>query len=194
MILAVDAVYNKNTLQFLFLASFNFVLLIYSIMQILEVTQNITFFTSNGATLPSIPVHALINTVPCIIAIAEVAYIALGYQIWKEFGWQVYKFLGADRTIKKIYGQYQIFQCLLKFDIFFWVGFSVQWMVLIPIEHFEFYATIAALPLAVMLLIEGYLAARHENRWMMGSFMAGCVAGCAYFTYKVGFTHQLLIL
>ncbi|KAG8884699.1 hypothetical protein FRB97_003483 [Tulasnella sp. 331] len=185
MILAVDAVYNKNTLQFLFLAVFNFVLLAYGAMQIVEVQGNINDLVAAGATLPSIPVHALIYFVPCVIAVAEVAYIGLGYQIWKEFGWKVYKFLGADRNIKKLYSQYQVFQCLLKFDIFFWVGFSVQWMVLIPIEQFELWATVAALPLAILLLIEGYLAARHENKWMMGSFMLGCVVGCVYFAWKI---------
>ncbi|KAG9034916.1 hypothetical protein FRB95_012332 [Tulasnella sp. JGI-2019a] len=184
MILAMDAVYNKNTLQFLFLALFNFTLLIYGALQVVEVQTNINQLVGAGSNLPSIPIHALIALVPCVIALAEVAYIALGYQIWKEFGWKVYKFLGADRNIRRLYGQYQVFQCLLKFDIFFWVGFSVQWMVLIPIERFELWATIVALPLAILLLVEGYLAARHENKWMMGSFMLGCVAGCAYFGYK----------
>lgn len=57
---------------------------------------------------------------------AEIAYIALGYKIYSEFGWQVFKLLGADRQIKRIYMQYQILQCLMRFDIFFWLGFSVQ--------------------------------------------------------------------
>ena len=188
MVLAVDAVYNKNTLQFLFLAFFNFSLLVYGALQVVEVQSTITSLTEAGATAPSIPTHVLTILVPIVIAIAEVAYIGLGYQIWKEFGWKVYKFLGADRTIKKIYGHYQIFECLLKFDVFFWVGFSIQWISLVLVKNsdFEFYATIIALPISILLLVEGHLAARHENRWMMYGFMVGCVAGCAYFAFKVG--------
>ncbi|KAG8905257.1 hypothetical protein FRB99_000372 [Tulasnella sp. 403] len=186
MVLAVDAVYNKNTLQFLFLASFNLMLMIYGAMQIVEVQLNINDLVNYGATSPSIPIHVLTILVPITIAIAEVAYITFGYQIWKEFGWKVYKFLGADRTIKKIYASYQVFQCLLKFNIFTWVGFSIQWisLVLVDKSDFEYYATIVALPLSILLLLEGFLAARHENKWMMWSFMIGCFAGFAYFTYK----------
>ncbi|KAG8918359.1 hypothetical protein FRC01_001900 [Tulasnella sp. 417] len=187
MVLALDAVYNKNTLQFLFLAFFNFSLLLYGSLQIVEVKSNIDIMiSSQGATAASVPVNVLLIVVPVVIAIAEVFYIGLGYQIWREFGWKIYKFLGADRTIKKIYTHYQIFQCLLKFDIFFWVGFSIQWISLVLVDKtdFEFYATIIALPFSILLLLEGWLAARHENKWMMGSFMVGCVAGCAYFVYK----------
>lgn len=188
LVLALDAVYNKNTLQFLFLAFFNFSLLLYGSLQIVEVKSNINLMIEQGATAASVPVNVMLVVVPIVIAIAEVFYIGLGYQIWREFGWKIYKFLGADRTIKKIYAHYQVFQCLLKFDIFFWVGFSIQWISLVLVDKtdFEFYATIIALPFSILLLIEGWLAARHENKWMMGSFMVGCVAGCAYFVYKVG--------
>ncbi|KAG8984675.1 hypothetical protein FRB90_005177 [Tulasnella sp. 427] len=129
LVLALDAVYNKNTLQFLFLAFFNFSLLLYGSLQIVEVNGNITqMIKEQGATAASVPVNVLLIVVPIVIAIAEVFYIGLGYKIWREFGWKIYKFLGADRTIKKIYANYQVFQCLLKFDIFFWVGFSIQWI------------------------------------------------------------------
>jgi hypothetical protein len=52
---------------------------------------------------------------------------------------------------------------------------------------FEFYLTIAALPLSLLLLFAGHVAARYENRWLMGSFIVGCVAAEVYFCYKVGF-------
>lgn len=120
-----------------------------------------------------------------VISVAEIAYIALGWRIYNEFGWKVYKFLGADRRIKKMYASYQIFHCLVKFDLFFWVGFSVQflWLVLSKTD-WEYYVTWAALPLSVVLLIEGHLAARHENKWMMATFMSGCIGALVYFVYK----------
>jgi hypothetical protein len=52
---------------------------------------------------------------------------------------------------------------------------------------FEFYVTIAALPFSLILLFIGHMAARRENRWMMSSFIVGCVAALVYFCYKVRF-------
>ena len=135
--------------------------------------------------------HVSINTlaiiIPIVISVAEVAYIALGWKIYTEFGWKVYKFLGADRRIKTMFAHHQIFLCLVKFDLFFWVGFSVQfiWLVLNH-ENAEFYLTCAALPLSLVVLIEGHLAARHESKPMMLAFMAGCGGAMVYFVYKVG--------
>jgi hypothetical protein len=186
LVLAVDAVYAQNTLQFICLILFNLLFLIYAIIQIGEI-QNATT-TSEG--IIHIPVNVLTNIIPAVISAAEVAYIALGWKIYNEFGWKVYKFLGADRRIKKMYASYQIFLCLVKFDLFFWVGFSVQflWLVLSKTD-WEYYVTWAALPLSVVLLVEGHLAARHENKWMMATFMSGCIGALVYFVYK---TYKLL--
>jgi hypothetical protein len=164
---------------------FNALFLLYAIIQIGEI-RNIISTTEIGGGISDIPINVLTTIIPIVISVAEVAYIALGWKIYHEFGWKVYKFLGADRNLKKMYANYQIFECLVKFDVFFWVGFSVQfiWLVLNN-NDWEYYLTCAALPLSVVLLIEGHLAARHENKWMMATFMSGCVGAMVYFIYKV---------
>ncbi|KAJ7042459.1 hypothetical protein C8F04DRAFT_78233 [Mycena alexandri] len=181
-VMAVDAVYARNTLQFIALTIFNALFLVYAIIQISEIRQ-----LDTGAAIAShIPVNVLTTIIPIVIAIAEVAYIALGWKIYHEFGWKVYKFLGADRRIKKMYASYQIYECLVKFDVFFWVGFCVQFIWLVLLSHdWEFYVTWAALPLSLILLVEGHLAARHENKPMMYTFISGCAAAMIYFVYKL---------
>ena len=136
--------------------------------------------------------NVLTTIIPIVVAVAELAYILLGWKIYHEFGWKVYKFLGADRRIKKMYANFQIYECLVKFDVFFWAGFSVQfiWLVLSK-DDWEYYVTCAALPLSVLLLVEGHLAARHENKWMMATFMSGCVGAMVYFVYKVRYQARL---
>lgn len=171
---------------------FNALFLVYAIIQITEINNSTSLSSTPG--LSHIPVSVLTAAIPVVIAVAEVIYIGLAWKIYHEFGWKVYKFLGADRRIKKMYAQYQVYQCLVKFDIFFWVGFSVQfiWLVLNP-DDWEYYVTCAAFPLSVVLLVEGHLAARHENKWMMGTFMSGCAGGLIYFVYKVnclGYFHS----
>lgn len=169
----------------LFSRVFNALFLLYAIIQSSEVQHSLTNVSSQGG-LSHLPVKVLTTALPIVISIAELAYITLAWTIYNEFGWKVYKFLGADRQIKKMFAAYQIYQCLIKFDIFFWVGFCVQiaWLVLNG-HSLEFYITGAALVLSVVLLVEGHLAARYENKWMMISFLSGCVAAMVYFCYKV---------
>jgi hypothetical protein len=163
---------------------FNALFLLYAIIQIKEIRDATINSSASGTS--GIPIPVLTTIIPIVISVAEVAYIGLGWKIYNEFGWKVYKFLGADRQIKKMYAHYQIYECLVKFDVFFWIGFSVQfiWLVLRDTD-WEYYVTYAALPLSVVLLVEGHLAARHENKWMMATFMIGCVGAMVYFIYKV---------
>ncbi|KAJ3790334.1 hypothetical protein GGU10DRAFT_392152 [Lentinula aff. detonsa] len=180
-VMAIDAVYARNTLQFIFLTVFNALFLVYAIIQIGEIREIVVTGDSSA-----IPINVLTAIIPIVISIAELAYIGLGWKIYNEFGWKVYKFLGADRRIKKMYANYQIYECLVKFDVFFWAGFSVQfiWLVLQKTD-WEYYVTCAAMPLSLVLLVEGHLAARHENKWMMATFMSGCVGAMVYFVYKL---------
>jgi len=182
--MAVDAVYARNTLQFISLTMFNALFLVYAIIQITEIQQSSDLSDTTGFS--HIPINVLTTVIPIVIAIAELIYVGLAWKIYNEFGWKVYKFLGADRRIKKMYANYQVFQCLVKFDVFFWVGFSVQfiWLVLNS-SDWEYYVTCAALPLSVVLLVEGHLAARHENKLMMVTFISGCVSALIYFVYKL---------
>jgi len=182
-VMAIDAVYARNTLQFITLAIFNALFLVYAIIQITEIQQTSNLTGTSG--ISHIPVSVLTTAIPIVIAMAELIYVGLAWKLYNEFGWKVYKFLGADRRIKKMYASYQVFQCLVKFDVFFWVGFSVQfiWLVLNS-SDWEYYVTCAALPLSVVLLVEGHLAARHENKWMMATFMSGCIGALIYFVYK----------
>jgi hypothetical protein len=168
---------------------FNGLLIIYAAIQIGEIRAAIG--DTDITVISKIPIDVLTTTIPIVISVSEVFFIGLGWKIYHEFGWKVYKFLGADRNIKRMYASYQIYECLVKFDVFFWAGFSVQfiWLVLQD-SDWEYYVTCAALPLSIVLLVEGHLAARHENRWMMATFMSGCVGALIYFIYKVCFTSR----
>jgi len=183
LVMAIDAVRARNTLQFIFLTIFNAFFLVYSVVQIYEIEETLP---QDAKGVSHVPVKVLTTIIPIVISIAEVAYIALGWKIYTEFGWKVYKQLGADRMIKRIFASYQIFECLLKFNVFFWIGYSIQFIVLVLKNNdWEYYVTCAALPLSLLLLLGGHLAAKHESRLMMSMFMIGCITGCCYFVYKL---------
>ncbi|CAE6516651.1 unnamed protein product [Rhizoctonia solani] len=180
-ILAMFAVHQRNIMQFVFLGIFNMALLIYSIIQIYEirVKSNVVIEQSAQRT-----VQALTTTIPCVISLAQVVYVGLAWKIYQEFGWKVYKLLGADRLVKKMYAHYLFYECLIKFDGFFWVGFSYLALVLSP-GDVEYYLTLAMTPGCFLVLLVGHLAARHENKWMMISFFLGCLCALIYFIYKL---------
>jgi hypothetical protein len=168
-------------------SAFNALFLIYAIVQISEITKSELISGTQAFGALRLTISTITKIIPVVIGIAEAAFIALGWKIYNEFGWKIYKYIGADRRMKKMYTNYQVFQCLVKFDVFFFVGFCVQFigLVLKRQSDWEFYLTAAALPLSILLLIEGHLAARHENKWMMATFMSGCVGAMIYFVYKV---------
>jgi len=182
-VLAVDAVRSRNMLQIAFLAVFNALFIGYSVLQISEVQSALPAGTPG---IISIPINIVLILVPIVISVAEVAYLLLSWRMHTEFGWQNYKLLGADRQIKKMFLHFQVLECLLKFDVYFWIGFSVQFIFLaLDQTSIEYPLTIAALPVSLLLLLEGHLAARFENRWLMASFMVGTLGACVYFAYKL---------
>ena len=47
--------------------------------------------------------------IPVITGIAQIGYTYLAYRIYQDFGWLVFKRLGADRKIHRYYFYYEIF-------------------------------------------------------------------------------------
>jgi hypothetical protein len=130
MTLTLWAVFYRNTIQIIGLAIFNCLLLIYAAIQVGEIAEVLGEKTDGNAhtdnKIFSLPTKILSGLVIAIIAVGEIAIVILAWFIWKEFGWRIYRFLGADLRIRRYYRQYQIFECILCFTFFFIVGFGVQ--------------------------------------------------------------------
>lgn len=73
--------------------------------------------------------------VPCVIGIAQIAYIASAVQLYRIFGWDIYQKLGASTLVKDYFRSYQIFVVLLTYDWFFFGGFVVQLLILFVDSH-----------------------------------------------------------
>ncbi|BGP13122.1 hypothetical protein JCM10213v2_001041 [Rhodosporidiobolus nylandii] len=173
LVLAIDALVAKNTIQVLALLLFNTLFLVYALVQIHEIRSLV-----NGAAL-----KVLVWFIPGMISLTELTYLATIWAIYKEFGWQVFKKIGADRRIKNAW--FQVFLAILKFDGFFFLAFSLQLVFLVPTQtSAERWITVAALPVTLVILFIGYYAVKREHKEFFWAFLAGCSAGCAYFVYK----------
>ncbi|MBW0554341.1 hypothetical protein O181_094056 [Austropuccinia psidii MF-1] len=180
---AIDALRFKNTIQLIGLCAFNLAILTYAIIQIPEIKK---IQTPSSHSITNSLSSILLIGIPAWIGLAQIFFVYLTWHLFKEFGWQIYKQIGADRKIKKIYLMYQIYICLLKFDYFFFIAFSLQLVLLVPsVHHAEKVLTIIAVPTTLILLIIGYYGVQHESKSIMWAFMLGLLSGSYYFVYKL---------
>ncbi|GAA5957296.1 hypothetical protein JCM3765_000416 [Sporobolomyces pararoseus] len=176
LVLAFDALVAKNTIQVLALLIFNTLFVVYAAVQINEIRDLI-----DGPVL-----KILVWFIPGMISLTELIYLCVFFPVYREFGWSVFKRIGADRRIKRCYLWYQVYLCMLKFDYFFFIAFSLQLVFLVPTQtDAERWLTIAALPVTLLILVLGYFAVKREHKAWFYVFAAGCALGCAYFVYKL---------
>lgn len=102
---ALDALRHKNTIQLIGLCGFNLAFLVYAGIQVPEIREieSLQSITNTDASTPTI----ILLIIPVCISISQAAFIYLTWHLFKEFGWQIYKQIGADRKIKRIYLWYQ---------------------------------------------------------------------------------------
>ncbi|WWC68483.1 uncharacterized protein I206_102412 [Kwoniella pini CBS 10737] len=194
IVLTIIAIRTKNTIQVMSVTAFNFAFLGYAIIQIYELrkilgdnlAQELTGDEEKGTTLMTIPLNVLTALIIAIVGVSCLMLTGLCYFLQREFGWQRYRFLGADLMIREYYTKMQVFECICYFSAFFCAGFGIQfiWLVLNP-DDTEYIITWIAFPLLLVFLVIGRFAAKYENRYMMAAFMVGILAGMAYFIYKL---------
>lgn len=79
-----------------------------------------------GETLLTLPLNILTGIVIGVVATGCVAMLILSFIIRREFGWDRYRFLGADLRIRAYYTRFQIYECICYFSAFFAAGFGIQ--------------------------------------------------------------------
>jgi len=184
------AIRQRNTIQNIGLVIFNACFLAYSGVQITEIPKSVNMIDYKDVKTTADDLNRQMRpfliVIPVITGIAQIAYTYLAYRIYQDFGWLVFKRLGADRKIHRYYFYYEIFACLLKFDFFFFVGFTIQLLIInIQFSDVEAWLTLAAIPVAIVFIILAVWSTRHEIHWLQALFDVAIIAGGAYFGVKL---------
>jgi hypothetical protein len=184
LLLVYDALRAKNTIQVIGIVAMNLAIMVYTAIQGDQIDE--AFEALMGKRLIDTDfwneVRAYLIALPCITALGTLLLEICAWKLYEEFAWTIYKQISADVRLKNRYLIYQvsfvvlpadggqaltgeqIYIALLKFDFFLFLGFVIQFLVIVHnTSDAEFYLTVAALPIILILLLLAAWSTKREN-------------------------------
>ncbi|VDB82969.1 unnamed protein product [Peniophora sp. CBMAI 1063] len=181
LFMAFDALRLRSVIQLFGLAIFHLGMIVFAAIEVHELKAALVKNPGLYST-----VKPLVITAPCVIA---ASLISLGWWVYKlywEFGWAVFRVVGANPYMKTMYRFYQILLCLLKFDFFAFTSVTMMLLIIVlNTDSAEFGLTIAAIPVVIVLLVLCAIAVQREIRWIMVVSLILMLAAETYFVFKL---------
>lgn len=187
ILVGIWALKQRNTIQLLFLVFFSLAMLVYSGIQYDQVRDStkLVEFNQDQSLSPAV-VRALLITVPCVIAGECIIQGFITYRLYRIFNWDIFKNLGAGLRLKQALRDYLFFESVILFDVFFFVGFTLQFIIVVlQTKDVEFALTVAVIPVTVVTLGLAIFFVRKEIKWGVQVFIFLCFPALAYFLFKL---------
>ncbi|RIA87713.1 hypothetical protein C1645_776681 [Glomus cerebriforme] len=130
----LNAVVNQNTIQIITLTIINFLCALYGIVQIFEIFKWRNDLTKicndvSGIEKQFLKLSEIFKTdLPLVVILIVFASIMalISFKLYQQFGWNIYRKIGADIKMQKLYKTMLIFVMLLKLDLFFVLLVSIE--------------------------------------------------------------------
>ncbi|KAF0361206.1 hypothetical protein F8M41_014184 [Gigaspora margarita] len=181
----MNAVYNQNTIQIITIAVTNFLCGLFGIVQIFEIGKWISDLQKNcpGSAYQSFTGQFRSqygsNDIPLVVFLVIFSSIIafVSFKLYQFFCWNIYKKIGADIQMQKIYKTMLIFVLLLKIFFFFVLLTGIEAIATLhhdndPKEQNDsislskglFYFHVVVTIMFLFLEVLAYSALRRENR------------------------------
>ncbi|RKP39260.1 hypothetical protein BJ085DRAFT_29621 [Dimargaris cristalligena] len=185
LMMSWDAVKHRNSIQLIGVIVFNLCIFSYSVFQFFQINELTNLDPERFAVMFD-NMRPFLIVIPCIVGTASLVYIWLGIRLHHDFGWDIFKQIGANASIRRMYRAYHVFVLLIKLDAFFFVGYAIQFIILVlRSSAVELWLTVAVVPVTLIVLLLAVYAVRYENKGIMLLFMVGLLACMAYFIYRL---------
>ncbi|KAF9581668.1 hypothetical protein BGW38_001227 [Lunasporangiospora selenospora] len=194
LVLCVDALYYQNQIQVVAFTIFNILCCAYGVLQT----------TSDWMTPGVTPLlKALDVAISVTMGVGSLFLILAAWKLAAVFGWEMYRFLGADLNMRKMHKGYEILMTFLKLDVFFFVAFAVQLFTLVgtisdPLANLPNGVTLTrhqlllglAIPGSMILLGLSFFGYMRENKIASVIVMVCLSAAEPYFVYQLIEVHR----
>ncbi|KAJ3383243.1 hypothetical protein HDU84_003760 [Entophlyctis sp. JEL0112] len=194
--LAFDAIISSSKIQLIATTVFSLAMFGYSCEQYVQ-SANLITSSAIGAThygflqTYGFQFH---RTAPYEIAVIAagllffLVWCFVAFKLYDLFAWNVFKELGADVEVRKRLTLYHIYMMLLKLDVFFFLSFVIQYVLLVFGDTNSMAKTvnIVVSPIAVVvLLLIAYFAVTRESNLLMTFLLVGLSGGVGYLVDRV---------
>eukprot|EP00833_Pecoramyces_ruminatium_P005833 jgi/Orpsp1_1/1179865/evm.model.c7180000071108.1 len=188
--LITDTITKSSTLQLIIGTFFSISISFYSIVQYYQQKED---KFSHHEKLTSINLHPAKNIEIAIIILMFIfclGWIIITLRLYKIFGWNVFKQLGADIGVRNRLKLYQILISLLKIDIFLFTTFAMQYVVLVVfyIQNEDLYVKILNCSLIFVIFLMpfvGFWATKKEDYKLMFIFVVLLSVSIGYMVFSI---------
>ncbi|KAI9266894.1 hypothetical protein BDA99DRAFT_579292 [Phascolomyces articulosus] len=119
LVMVFDATVYQNTAEILALAVLNAICAILGALQVVDGNKWLERLSKTEyPTTPLETARWLEIALSCVIMIFACMMAYLSYEMSRQFGWNIYKKIGADVQMQKMYRMFQFFVLGLKIDVF----------------------------------------------------------------------------
>ncbi|KAF2495918.1 hypothetical protein BU16DRAFT_549601 [Lophium mytilinum] len=190
LIITWDAIRLENCFQLVATVIYNFGIVYFAVIQ----RNQLNAIFKNIEEIPGYPEgfsHKMDVMLDIIISVVSLATVLLGffaYKLYHTYGWSIVKSIAADLRLRRRYLTFQIYLIMLKVDVFFFLAYNIQFLIIPPfLISSEGWVAVAAMPILIVIVMLPAFYTRRESR--IGALWCA-LAVMAYFAYKLAKAYQ----